>query len=289
MQGPEIAEVINEAAAGLRPAATSTVPKIVGQLSTSTVHRTARNMSSTLIFGATGGIGSQVLARLLERGTPCIAVVRDEARLPQAYRKGHPLLETVVMPDGHLTMEDATLEEHLARCNSVVSCIGHNMTFKGLFGRASRDLCVETTRRVCEAIRKNAPASPIRYVVVSTEGVSRPDGLDPKLRGAAERLVLRLLELLLPPHLDNVKNAAYLHREVSGDTNTFVDFCAVRPSDLLDGEETLYALHERLQNGIFNAGKTTRANVGCFMADLITKSDVWAEWKGKWPHILDVP
>ena len=76
-------------------------------------------------------------------------------------------------------------------------------------------------------------------------------------------------------------------RQVSGSNNRFVDFVAVRPSDLIDGEETSYTLHERLQNGIFNAGTTTRANVGRFMADLVTDTQLWTEWKGKWPHILN--
>jgi nucleoside-diphosphate-sugar epimerase len=244
-------------------------------------------MKSTLIFGATGGIGSQVLTRLLEGGTPCIVIVRSEARLPQAYRSGHSLLTTVVTPDGHLAMNDAELDDHLRRCDAVVSCVGHNISCAGIFGSASKDLCVNTTRRVCEAIQRLQ--SPVKYIVVSTEGVSRPDGLDPKLRGLLERLVLWLLEVLLPPHADNVKNAAYLHCEVGRGNNGLVEFCAVRPSDLVDGEETRYALHEVLQNGIFNAGKTTRANVGSFMADLVTKPSIWAQWKGKWPHILDAP
>jgi hypothetical protein len=245
-------------------------------------------MSTTLVFGATGGCGSQALKVLLERGKPCIAVVRDAGRLPQAYRSGHHLLQVVVVPEGHLTMDDAELEGHLAKCDSVVSCVGHNLTFRGIYGKP-KDLCVQTTRRVCEAIQRLKPTTPVKYVVVSTEGVDRPDGLDPKRASRAERIILWLLEKMLPPHLDNVKNAAYLHNKVSGINNPSVDFCAVRPSDMVDGDVTQYTLHERLQNGIFNAGKTTRANVGHFMADLVTKPDVWASWKGNWPQILNVP
>ena len=57
---------------------------------------------------------------------------------------------------------------------------------------------------------------------------------------------------------------------------------------MIDGEECEFTFHETLQNGLFNAGTTRRANVGVFMADLVTKSGLWETWKNKFPHILDV-
>ena len=76
----------------------------------------------------------------------------------------------------------------------------------------------------------------------------------------------------------------YLHAHPS----RHAPFCAVRPSDLTDGEAREYTLHATLQNNIFNAGATTRANVGAFMADCVTKDAVWATWRNAYPHILDV-
>ena len=71
-----------------------------------------------------------------------------------------------------------------------------------------------TFPKVCEAIRSLAPEKPVKYIVVSTEGVDRPDGgADPE-RGRAERLVLWLLSKTLPPHADNVATVEYLHNEV---------------------------------------------------------------------------
>ena len=42
-------------------------------------------------------------------------------------------------------------------------------------------------------------------------------------------------------------------------------------------------------NRIFNAGTTTRANVGAFTAGLVMKAAVWAEWRNgeRVPHLLD--
>ena len=66
-----------------------------------------------------------------------------------------------------------------------------------------------------------------------------------------------------------------------------MEFVAVRPSDLVDAPPSEFNLFDTLQNGIFNAGKTSRANVGKFMADLVTDSVVWCRWRNSWPHILN--
>ena len=119
-------------------------------------------------------------------------------------------------------------------------------------------------------------------------GSSRPDGADPP-RGYGERLLLLLLDYLLPPHADNVAVLRYLDKEVDGGKNPHVAFCAVRPSDMHDTPApSPYTVHATLQNGIFKAGSTTRANVGEVMANLVTKPDVWSEWKNSYPQILDV-
>ena len=101
-----------------------------------------------------------------------------------------------------------------------------------------------------------------------------------------ERLLLGLLWLLLPPMTDNVNVVKFLSREAHA--NPHVDFCAPRPSDMVNGEPGAFTLHATLQNGIFNAGRTTRANVGQFMADLATKPEIWQQWKNSFPQILDV-
>ena len=36
-----------------------------------------------------------------------------------------------------------------------------------------------------------------------------------------------------------------------------------------------------IRSAIFNSGKTSRINVGHFMADLITENDIWNRWKGR--------
>eukprot|EP00398_MALV-I-01_sp_L67-1_P000875 gene875-388_t len=239
-----------------------------------------------LIFGGTGGCGSQVLTRLIERNTQTTAVVRDVSRLPAGVSE-NSVLKVVVTPDGHLSLSQQELVDLITGCDVVVSALGHRMSCSGMFGRP-RNLCEETVRRVCNAISTIQPTKPIKFIIMSTEGVSRLDGSDPK-RGCCEScLVNCCLKLFLPPHSDNLKVLRYLHDHVENEKNRYVTFCAVRPSDMRNGEQCEYTIHKTLQNGIFNAGNSTRANVGNFMADLVTDSSVWEEYKDSYPQILDV-
>ena len=117
-----------------------------------------------------------------------------------------------------------------AGCDAVISALGHNLTLRGMYG-APRKLCTDTVSQLCRVAETLQPSRPIRLIAISTEGVDRPDGADPP-RGRAERLVLWLLWLLLPPHADNMGVVDYLHH--SARTSAHVEFCAVRPSDMID-------------------------------------------------------
>lgn len=241
----------------------------------------------TLLLGATGGIGRHVLHQLLDRGVHVTALVRNAARLARVT-KGQELLNVIELgPKGHLALQDEQFAAHLRGCNTVVQCLGHNMSLGGVCGHPRR-LCADTARRVCDALQAIAPVQPIKFIVCSTEGVDRPDGGDTIRRGCFERCLLRCLTCALPPHADNVDTARYLHQYAQN--NPHVVFCAVRPSDLTDNVPVSeYTLHDTLQNGIFSPGSTSRANVAAFMADLVTDESLFERWENAFPHILDVP
>ena len=103
-----------------------------------------------------------------------------------------------------------------------------------------------------------------------------------------QKCVIGLLRLLLPPHVDNEKAADYLRTQI-GKNNDLIEWVAVRP-DGLTNEETVtgYEIHPSpIRSAIFNAGKTSRINVGHFMATLISDDDVWNRWKGQMPVIYN--
>ena len=104
---------------------------------------------------------------MLSKGSTVTAIVRSEAQLP-AQARGHQLLTTIIAPDGHLALSDAEMAEHLRGCDAVISSLGHNLTFKGLYG-APRQLCTDTVRQICRAAMLLKPKTPFRMIAISTE------------------------------------------------------------------------------------------------------------------------
>ena len=104
----------------------------------------------------------------------------------------------------------------------------------------------------------------------------------------AQKCVVGLLRLLLPPHVDNEKASDYLRTQI-GQNNRFIEWAAVRPDNLIDEDEvTDYEIHASpIRSAIFDAGKTSRINVGNFMTNLISNNALWDNWKGKMPVIYN--
>ena len=126
---------------------------------------------------------------------------------------------------------------------------------------------------------------PTKFVLHSSAGVDNPNGKDPR-RGLGERLVLSLIRVLAPPHYDNECAANFLETRAT-QPNDLVDWCVVRPDDLIQGEVSEYRLSETLLNGLFDAKVTTRRNVADFMCRLVTEEECWQQWRGKMPMIVD--
>jgi hypothetical protein len=104
----------------------------------------------------------------------------------------------------------------------------------------------------------------------------------------AQRVVVGLLRLLVPPHADNEKAGEYLRSSI-GQYDDRIEWVAVRPDTLVDeGEVTEYEVHPSpTRSAIFNAGTTSRINVAHFMADLIADDETWIRWKGQMPVIYN--
>ena len=68
-------------------------------------------------------------------------------------------------PSGHLSLTDETFQKHV-QCDAIVQCLGHNLSFKGLFGHPRR-LCADTVKRLCDAVMVVAPRNPIKLIVIN--------------------------------------------------------------------------------------------------------------------------
>ena len=68
-----------------------------------------------------------------------------------------------------------------------------------------------------------------------------------------------------------------------------IEWAAVRPDNLIDEDEvTPYDVYPSpIRSAIFDAGQTSRINVGYFMAELITEDDIWQKWQGQMPVIYN--
>lgn len=237
---------------------------------------------TTLVVGASGATGRLLVEELLNRGENVKAIVRSPDKLPEAV-KDHDHL--TVIRASVLDLSDAEMAEHVNGCDAVASCLGHNLTLKGLFG-APRRLVADATRQLCNAIKANNSEEPTKFVLMNTTGNSNRD-LHETI-SFAQKLVIGLLRLLLPPHVDNEKAADYLRTEI-GQTDGMVEWSAVRPDSLIDADEvTQYEVHSSpIRSALFDPGTTSRINVGHFMADLITDHDEWSKWKGQMPVIYN--
>jgi hypothetical protein len=237
---------------------------------------------ATLVVGASGATGKLLVEQLLDAGQELKIIVRSTSNIPDRWNN-HEKLTIIKRNISEISTDE--MSAHLADCQSVACCLGHNISMKGLFGEP-RKLVTDSVKLICESILKNTPAKPIIFVLMNTTGNSNRDINEPVSTG--QTIVLSLLRLLLPPHTDNEQAADYL-RVTVGQNNPYIEWTAVRPDTLINEEKvTAYTLHKSpTRDALFNPGKTSRINVAHFMARLILDADLWNSWKGQMPVIYN--
>ncbi|MEM9283823.1 MAG: NAD(P)-binding oxidoreductase [Verrucomicrobiota bacterium] len=244
----------------------------------------------TLIIGASGATGQRLVSELLRRGEPVKAVVRSTEKLPESFEDNPNL---ALIEASVLELTDEEMAEHVRDCSAVVSCLGHNLSFRGIFGPPHR-LVTEATRRWCAVLKANgshepsgeASEFPSKFILMNTTG-NRNRDLDEPI-SFIQHCMIGLLRAFLPPHADNEAAADYLRTEI-GQNDMEVEWVVVRPDSLTEEENvTDYDLHSSpLRSAIFDSGKTSRINVAHFMAELITDPTSWDRWKGQMPVIYN--
>ena len=237
---------------------------------------------TALVVGASGATGRLLVEQLLNRGQQVKIIVRSTNNLPDAVINHDHL---TVIQASVLDLSDAEMAQHVSGCDAVASCLGHNMSFKGIYGQPRR-LVTDATRRLCSAIRVSKVDTPVRFVLMNTTGNRNRDLPEPISFG--QKIVIGLLRLLLPPHVDNEQAADYL-RSIVGQNDSAIEWAAVRPDGLIDESEVSeYEIHPSpIRSAIFDAGKTSRINVAHFMAELINDDQTWNQWKGQMPVIYN--
>lgn len=239
-------------------------------------------MMSTLILGASGATGSKLVKQLLQINQKVKIIVRNPAVLPAEWKQNEDL-EVIQASINEVKKEE--MVDYLKGCQSVACCLGHNLSLKGMYGKP-RKLVTDAIKLVCTAIKEVDHSTNIQVVLMNTSGNRNPDVDMPHSTG--ERIILGLIRALVPPHPDNEQAAEYLRTQIGKD-NTKIDWVVVRPDSLIDEDEVSeYEVYPSpIRSPLFNPGKTSRINVGHFMACLLTNRDLLEEWKGKMPVIYN--
>jgi len=246
--------------------------------------KNANTTPQALVVGASGATGRLLVQQLVNQGLKVKVIIRASSSFPEALKQ-HPLV--TVITGSLLDFTDEELDACVADCQSIASCLGHNLTLKGVYGHPRR-LVTEAVRRLTAAVIRQAPAKPVRFVLMNTTGNRNRDLAEPI--SLPQQIIVGLIRLLLPPHAGNEEAADFLRVKI-GQRHPAVEWAVVRPDGLIDEEVVAdYSLHPSpTQSAIFGNGKTSRINVGHFMASLMSSTDLWGKWVGQMPVIYNNP
>jgi nucleoside-diphosphate-sugar epimerase len=237
-------------------------------------------MTTLLVVGATGMTGRSLVDQLLGNGYQVRVIVRSTLNL-SAEALDNP--NTTVIEASILNLTDEEMTKYVTSCDAVISCLGHTMDFKGMFGEPKR-LCADATRRLCNAIEANNGPEATKFILMNTVGVQNPELGE--TRTWYERGLLFLLRHLLPPHRDNETAAEHLYRRI-GKRNKHIEWCSVRPDALINAEISPYEIVASPTTGIFTGRPTSRSNVARFMTELVGNTALWNTWKFRMPVIMN--
>jgi nucleoside-diphosphate-sugar epimerase len=242
--------------------------------------------TSVLVLGGTGATGKHVIRQLLEEGNQVWAIVRSKEKLigllPEELKENERL---TIIESTVITMSDEELTHITKGCEAVVSCLGHNMTMKGIFGEPKM-LVTDSVQRICNAVKQSHLSRPTKFILMGTNGAANPDGSE-EARPLGERILLGLLRLLIPPVVDNEEAAKYLSKSI-GKEESALEWVVVRPDDLVDGDVSEYTTLSKPEGSLFGGGQTTRSNVADFMCKLIKNETLWKEWLFKMPVLQNL-
>ena len=232
-----------------------------------------------LVLGASGATGKLVVAQLLDRNISARIVIRESTTIPDKIAED----KNIEIVKGNIdSFSTDKIRELMLDCDSIVCCLGHNISFKGIFGQPHK-LVVNAVKKITAAIEFNNSAK--KFILMSTTAYKNRNQGEKNTFG--EKLVFSLLEIVLPPHKDNILAGDHLVYEVGASEK--IEWVAVRPDSLFDEEsKSEYEIHEKqIRSPIFNAGKTSRINVGHFIVDLLVNDSLWKDWKYKTPVIYN--
>jgi nucleoside-diphosphate-sugar epimerase len=232
-----------------------------------------------LILGPSGKTGKLVVQQLIRRDIQVRLVMRASAAIPENFTND----KRIEITKGNVSDFDiAKITELVKDCDSVICCLGHNISLKGIFGPPYK-LVSNTVRKITEALHSLKLNQ--KFILMSTTAYTNKTIGEKNSPG--KKIIFSLLKVLLPPHRDNMLAADQLVHKLG--SNSGIEWVAVRPDSLIDVEvESEYELHNhKIRSPLSNPGKTSRINASHLMAELVINDKLWQEWKHKTPVIYN--
>lgn len=230
-----------------------------------------------LVLGATGQTGFHVVKQFLENSIQVKAIVRNAEKFKDNQSDKNLKLFT----ENILDIEDKRLKDILDDVDVVISCLGHNISLKGIFGKPHY-LVTEAIKKIVDNSNDKHPK---KIILMNTTACLNTKQKEKFTFG--ESIIMGIMRSLLPPQRDNERALKYLEEKLNGED--VFEWIAVRPDTLITQDQvTDYEIFESPQRSpIFNAGKTSRINVAHFIMKLVLNEELWNEWMYKMPVIYN--
>lgn len=234
-----------------------------------------------LVLGATGATGKLVVQQLLEKQIDTKAVVRDQKKIPDDLIN-NSRFECVMGNISEFNQEQYS--SLISDCDVVISCLGHNISFQGVFGEPKK-LVTNCVENICDAIMRSGKKD-IKFLLMNT--TANRNIIIKEKYGIIDKIVLSILYHILPPQRDNVEAAIRLVNCV-GVEITNMEWVIIRPDTLIDEEKgSEYEVYESpKQSPVFNSRKVSRINVASFMIKLILDEGIRKRWRYKMPVVYN--
>jgi nucleoside-diphosphate-sugar epimerase len=211
------------------------------------------------LFGATGGVGGQVMAQARTAGYEVTAVIRSLKTLPS---------DVHVVRTDLASADPVTVESAVAGADAVVSAIGAGLrTDVGIAGRGIRAI---SEAMKATGVRRIVAISAAPVGTVAVPGRAKPPKHDP-----GDGFFMRTL---LSPAIKRVASGLYADLAVMEATlvDSGLDWTVIRPPQLTDGPMTgtyRTAYGRNLRRGL----RTSRADVAHLMLDVIERQETYAK------------
>jgi uncharacterized protein YbjT (DUF2867 family) len=177
------------------------------------------------VFGASGGVGSHVVALAAQRGHQVRAIYRTTPQPPPPQRT-----EVLLAPD---IFDPAVAARAIRGADVVVTAVGPNFATRHNPRTAMTsppDLHQRLARTLIAAMKESA--APARLITVSTASMGPAD----RAMGIGPRLLFRFLRTVVVPNLGHVgQDLQAMETELAA---SGLDWYALRPVKLTDGPLT---------------------------------------------------